>query len=489
MHLDGNDPQIAAESILLAPAGLDSAALDRVMSVLARGNVSWADIYLQETISRDWLLEEGSVKSGSFTIDRGAGLRSVVGSRASLAYSNSLEKTALLRAARTAGTMTATGAAEVSCLPHSAPAVRHSLYECACMRNEFDEAASQRQIALLESVDRYARALDRAVTDVLVSYQTERDAVLVRGLDGRHLGDIRQMSYLSITVTVEKNGRRERATAGGGGRSDLRHFTKERVERWVHQAVEEALHNLEASPAPAGIFPVVLGSGWPGILLHEAVGHGLEGDFIRKGTSAFSNRFGERVAAAGVTVVDDGTLVGRRGSLAFDDEGTPTSRNVLIDNGRLVGTMLDLANAMLLKRSSTGNGRRESFASLPMPRMTNTFMLPGRYEREEIIASVPYGIYAENFNGGQVDITNGQFVFNMSKAWLIEQGRLTRPVKGAMLSGDGKTALQQIKLIGNDLALDDGTGQCGKDGQQIPVGVGMPTVRIDALTVGGTAFE
>ena len=256
MHLDGNDPQIAAESILLAPAGLDSAALDRVMSVLARGNVSWADIYLQETISRDWLLEEGAVKSGSFTIDRGAGLRSVVGSRASLAYSNSLEKAALLRAARTAGTMTATGAAEVSFLPHSAPAVRHSLYECACTRNEFDDAASQRQIALLESVDRYARALDRAVTDVLVSYQTERDAVLVRGLDGRHLGDIRPMSYLSITVTVEKNGRRERATAGGGGRSDLRHFTKERVERWVHQAVEEALHNLEASPALPAFCPL-----------------------------------------------------------------------------------------------------------------------------------------------------------------------------------------------------------------------------------------
>lgn len=490
--LSSTDGFSTARRILLDASGLDQTALDRAMARLARRRVDWADIYLEETVSRDWVLEESRIKTGSFTIDRGTGLRTVLGERASLAYSNALSSAALLRAASTASAMTQTGvlSADKESLVTSDTSFRQprdrlpALYEPI---DETDEIASVKQLNLLNFVDKTARALDSAVTDVLATYQTERSALMLSGLDGRLQGDVRPMSYLSITVTVERNGRRERATAGGGARAGIAYFSADRIRRWISLAVSEALHNLNAIPAPAGVFPVVLGPGWPGILLHEAVGHGLEGDFIRKGTSVFSNRFGELVAAPGVSVIDDGTIPGRRGSLLFDDEGTPTQRNVLIENGRLVGTMLDIVNARLVRRATTGNGRRESFASLPMPRMTNTFLLPGTYDPQEIIASVPYGIYAENFNGGQVDITNGQFVFNMSKAWLIEKGRLTRPVKGAMLSGDGKTALRKIRMIGRDLALDEGMGQCGKDGQQIPVGVGMPTVRIDSLSVGGTA--
>ena len=478
--------QNQAERILLAPAALEEASLERALARLARGRVDWADIYLQETISRDWLLEDSAVKTGSFSLDRGAGLRSVLGASASLCYANSLDERALLRCADAAATMNGRGNSGKACRYLSAgTGVRTPLYEAI---DETGETVSERQIALLEFVDRTARGLDPAVTQVLATYQTERDAIFIAGLDGRRLGDVRPMSYLSITVTVERGGRRERATSGGGARAGIAFFTPERVQAWIRQAVDEALHSLEADPAPAGIFPVVLGPGWPGILLHEAVGHGLEGDFIRKGSSAFSNRFGEAVAARGVTIVDDGTIPERRGSLAFDDEGTSTSRTVLIEDGKLCGMLLDITNSQLLNRAPTGNGRRESFASLPMPRMTNTFMLPGQYDPGEIIASVDFGIYAENFNGGQVDITNGQFVFNMSKAWLIEKVKITRPVKGAMLSGDGKKALLGIRMVGSDLALDQGSGQCGKDGQQIPVGVGMPTVRIDTLTVGGTSI-
>lgn len=472
----------AALARLFGREGLDEAGLSRALGELARRRCTWADVYLQETRSRDWLLEDGAVRTGSFTIDRGAGLRLVAGERASLSYTNSLSPAALLRCAKTAAAMSAAGRA--GALPALSPSAPRELYAPG---DELGDACAPPQIALLESVDRLARRLDPRVTDVLATYQTESDAVAVAALDGRFLADCRPLAYLSVTVTVESRGCREQATAGGGARAGIAFFTPERVERWVRSAVDEALHNLEAGPAPAGVMPVVLGPGWPGILLHEAVGHGLEGDFIRKETSAFSGRMGERVASPGVTVVDDGSLALRRGSLSFDDEGEPTQRTVLIEDGILVGTMLDRQNAALLGLAPTGNGRRESFASLPMPRMTNTFMLAGPNEPEEIIASVRRGVYAQNFQGGQVDITNGQFVFSMSKAWLIENGRLTRPVKGAMLAGNGAEALRAIPMVGRDLRLDDGIGQCGKDGQSVPVGVGMPTVRIDSLTVGGTA--
>ncbi len=467
---------------LFGREGLDESSVSRALAALSGHRCSWADVFLQETRSRDWLLENGCVRTGSFTIDRGAGLRLVAGERSSLSYTNSLTPSALLRCAKTAASMSACGRSDV--LPTLAERPFQPLYEPT---DELDDALADGQIALLESVDHLAREMDPRVTDVLASYQTESDAVAVAAIDGRFLADCRPLAYLSITVTVESKGRREQATAGGGARTGIAFFTPERVKRWVRSAVDEALHNLEASPAPAGVMPVVLGPGWPGILLHEAIGHGLEGDFIRKGTSAFSDRMGQRIASPGVTVVDDGSLPMRRGSLSFDDEGTPSGRTLLIENGVLRGALLDMQNALLLGRKPTGNGRRESFASLPMPRMTNTFMLPGPYDPEEIISSVKHGIYAQNFQGGQVDITNGQFVFCMSKAWLIENGRRTRPIKGAMLAGSGAEALQHIPMVGHDLQLDDGIGQCGKDGQSVPVGVGMPTIRIDALTVGGSA--
>lgn len=469
-----------ARETLLAPSDLDESDLLRALSRLGKG-ADWADVYLQETVSRDWLLEEGTLKTGSFTIDRGAGLRAVSGEQASLAYASDLSAAALLRCAESASQMNGSRSSwgpNILKVRTAAPR-----YQSTTAVSEADAAS---QTALLDFIDRTARRADPRVVDVVATIQAESDTVLLAAVDGRLMGDVRPMVYLSITAVVENKGRRERATAGGGGRVSMDFFTETRVSNWIRAAVNEALHNLNAQPAPCGRFPVVLGPGWPGILLHEAVGHGLEGDFTRKGTSAFSKQFGRRVAAPGVTVIDDGTLAGRRGSLSFDDEGTPAQRTVLIEDGILTGAMLDLTNARLMGRQPTGNGRRESFASLPIPRMTNTFMAAGSMDPEEIIASVSYGIYAQNFSGGQVDITNGQFVFAMSKAWLIEKGRITRPVKGAMLSGSGKTALQHIRLIGRDLALDEGTGQCGKDGDQVPVSVGMPTVRIDALTVGGS---
>lgn len=469
-----------ARERLLGASGLEEADLVRALARLSRG-ADWADIYLQETVSRDWLLEEGTLKTGSFTIDRGAGLRAVTGEQASLAYANELSAQALLRCAAAASQMNSarrTHGPDALELRTSAPRYRSV--------TAVGQADCERQTALLDFVDREARKADPRVKEVTASVQSESDTVLLSAMDGRLMGDVRPMVYLSITVIVEDKGRRERASSGGGGRVSMDFFTEARVSGWIRGAVSEALHNLDASPAPCGRFPVVLGPGWPGILLHEAVGHGLEGDFIRKGTSAFAGQFGKRVAAPGVTVIDDGTIADRRGSLTFDDEGTPTSRTVLIEDGILTGAMLDLTNARLMGKAPTGNGRRESFASLPMPRMTNTFMAAGDKSPEEIIASVDYGIYAQNFSGGQVDITNGQFVFSMSKAWLIEKGRLTRPIKGAMLSGNGKTALRHIRMIGCDAALDEGTGQCGKDGDQVPVSVGMPTIRIDALTIGGS---
>lgn len=460
--------------------GIDRNDARRLLSRLARPGTDWADLYFQETTWRSWGFEEGILKGGGFSIDRGVGLRCVSGEKSALAYTSNFDLAALSACADRAAAIASSGRSAVvpsEFRPRVVPALSIPAP---------DTDTAEEQIAIIEYAEKKARSLDPRVEDVCVAYQTECDRVVVAALDGRLLADERPLSLLSITVRVCSNGRRERATASGGARAGIGYFTRERIDRWVQTALDDALHNLEADPAPAGVMPVVLGPGWPGILLHEAVGHGLEGDLIRKGTSVFTDMTGERVASPGVTVVDDGTLPGRRGSLHFDDEGEPTQRTVLIEDGILTGFMHDLTNARLLGAAPTGNGRRESYATLPLPRMTNTLMLAGPYDPREIIASVDRGIYASRFRGGQVDITNGQFVFNMSRAWLIEKGRITRPIKGAMLIGSGSQALRHIPMIGNDFSLDEGAGQCGKDGQHVPVGVGMPTVRIDSLTVGGT---
>lgn len=469
----------AAQALFYPDTGLDDAFLLKLVGEMSPAGTDWADVYLQQTVSRSWILDEGAVKTGSYSIDRGAGLRTVCGETSTLAYTDVLTQKSLRDAA-----VTATGNL---CGNRIIPLLKQKNFAPVCgMENAASNEYTPQALDLIRRTDAMARQADRRVTDVVVTLQCEKDAFLVARLDGLITGDVRPMVYLSISLIVTENGRRERASAGGGSRSGLGFFTDELVARWVRSAVDEALHNLSAKPAPAGIMPVVLGPGWPGILLHEAVGHGLEGDFIRKGTSAFTYLIGKRVASPGVTVIDDGTLAGQRGSVSIDDEGTPSSRTVLIEDGILTGFMHDLTSARVLGASPTGNGRRESFATLPLPRMTNTFMQAGSAASEDIIRSVKKGIFASNFSGGQVDITSGKFVFAMSRAWMIENGKLTYPVKGAMLSGSGPEALKHIPLIGNDPALDEGTGQCGKDGQQIPVGVGMPTVRIDALTVGGT---
>lgn len=472
----------AAQALFYTHSDLDDGFLMKLAADMSPADTDWVDIYLQQTVSRSWIFDEGAVKTGSFSIDRGAGLRTVCGETQTLAYTDVLSRDSLKDAARTvAGSLNA---------GRIVPQMRFDPYRPICgtddaASNEFTPEA----LDLIRRTDAMTRAADPRITDVVVTLQCEKDAFLLARLDGLITGDVRPMVYLSISVIATENGRRERASAGGGSRSGLAFFTDELVARWVRSAVDEALHNLSAKPAPAGVMPVVLGPGWPGILLHEAVGHGLEGDFIRKGTSAFTDRIGTRVASPGITVVDDGTLPGLRGSVSVDDEGTPAARTVLIEDGILTGFMHDLTSARVLGTAPTGNGRRESFATLPLPRMTNTFMLAGTVPPEDIIRSVKKGIYAANFSGGQVDITSGKFVFAMSRAWMIENGELTYPVKGAMLSGSGPEALKHIPLIGSDLALDEGTGQCGKDGQQVPVGVGMPTLRIDALTVGGTELS
>lgn len=472
----------AARRLLYAEGGLTDEALLGALLSGCPAAADWADAYLQQTVSRSWHLEDGRVKSGSFSIDRGAGLRTVSGESSALSYTGVLTPEALRQAA---ADLRHGAAARGGVLPPVHPA---RFRPCCGTADAVGAALARRSIEILKAADAAARSADPRIRNVQASLQLERDTVLLARLDGQISGDVRPMVYFSVSVIAEADGRREQGYAGGGGRFGLDFFSDARILGWVRAAADEALHNLGARPSPAGVMPVVLGPGWPGILLHEAVGHGLEGDFMRKGTSAFSGRIGQRVASPGVTVIDDGTLAGRRGSLSIDDEGTPAARTVLIEDGILTGAMHDLTSARLTGSAPTGNGRRESFAALPMPRMTNTFMLAGTADPADIIRSVKRGIYASNFGGGQVDITSGKFVFAMSRAWLIESGRLTAPVRGAMLSGSGPDALRRIPLVGSDLKLDEGTGQCGKDGQQVPVGVGMPTVRIDSLTVGGTAL-
>ena len=467
---------------LLASHALEPRHLQRVFGQMLAHKLDYADMYFQYSRAESWSLEEGIVKSGSFGIDQGVGVRAVSGDKTAFAYSDDISLLALEGAAAAARAIARQGAIAKAPLLHHGK--RTDLY---LAHDPLASLAAADKVALLEHLERHARALDPRVTQVMASLAGEYEMVLVARSDGMMNADIRPLVRVSLQVIVEDKGRREQGSAGGGGRYDYGYFSDELLQDYARQAVHQAVINLDARPAPAGQMTVVLGSGWPGILLHEAVGHGLEGDFNRKGSSTFSGRVGDRVAAKGVTVVDDGTIENRRGSLNIDDEGNPTQRTVLIEDGILRGYLQDSMNARLMKVPLTGNARRESYAHLPMPRMTNTMMLNGDKTPEEIISSVKRGLYAVNFGGGQVDITSGKFVFSTTEAYMIEDGKITYPVKGATLIGNGPEALHHVAMIGNDMALDTGVGTCGKEGQSVPVGVGQPTVRIDGLTVGGTA--
>ncbi len=467
---------------LLEANHLSPELLARSLSIIGGRKVDYADIYCQHTAFESWHLEEGIVKSGSFQIEQGVGVRAVSGEKTAFAYADSLCIDSINRSAHAVRVIGAGGGEQHI----RVPAVKHGKQ----VHSGFDPIASldsAAKVALLNKVETLAKAADPRIVQVMAGLTCEYDMIYIARLDGRHAADIRPMVRLNVTVIAKQGDRREQGSAGGGGRYDLAYFDETLVRQFVDSAVKQALINLESRPAPAGEMTVVLGNGWPGVLLHEAVGHGLEGDFNRKETSVFSGRIGERVAAKGVTVVDQGDIADRRGSLNIDDEGNETRRTVLIEDGILVGYMQDETNARLMGTQSTGNGRRESYASAPMPRMTNTFMENGSYEPDEIIASIDKGIYAVNFGGGQVDITSGKFVFSASEAWWVEGGKLQYPVKGATIIGNGPEVLKHVSMIGNDTALDSGVGVCGKDGQSVPVGVGQPTLRIDAgLTVGGS---
>ena len=483
------DPAISAlntaHGLLLEPHGLNSAHLTKALQLMRKSGVEDADLYFQYTRSQGWSLEEGIVKSGSFSIDQGVGVRAIHGEKTAFAYSDDLSWASLEDAAKTVRTIAAQGQSARVAVPRRKPQVQaHALY---APLDPIDSLTNTEKVELLGKVERIAKAKDPRIIQVMAGLACEFDVVMVARADGLLAADVRPLSRLSVTVIAEHKGRREVGSSGGGARLGLNMFSDALIEQYVQESVQAALTNLDSRPAPAGEMAVVLGPGWPGVLLHEAVGHGLEGDFNRKGSSAFSGRIGQRVAAKGVTVLDDGTLPNRRGSLNIDDEGNATQRNVLIEDGVLVGYIQDRMNARLMNTGATGNGRRESYAHVPMPRMTNTYMLNGDHSPEEIIASIDKGLYATNFGGGQVDITSGKFVFSASQAWWVERGKLTYPVKGATLIGNGPDALTRVSMIGNDMALDSGVGTCGKEGQSVPVGVGQPTLRIDALTVGGTA--
>lgn len=475
------DPLNIANDILLSPSGLQLTDIDELMGRLAGNKIDYADIYFQHSRQEGWSLEDGKVKSGSRSTDQGVGLRAVSGEKTGFAYSDALNFSALEKAAEAARSISnhGGGMSQIPFKARTAPA----LYSTA---DPLTSLASEDKIKLLQLVEAEARASDPRVSQVMASLASVHDVVLVARSDGEMVADVRPLIRLNITVIAEQAGRREQGSYGGGGRYGYQWLLEEdRAKSFAREAVRQALVNLDAIDSPAGTMTVVLGSGWPGILLHEAIGHGLEGDFNRKGTSAFSGRVGERVASSVCTIVDDGTIPDRRGSLSVDDEGEASQNTVLIENGILKGYMQDSLNARLTGTHSTGNGRRESYAHLPMPRMTNTYMLAGQDDPAEILSSVDSGLYAVNFSGGQVDITSGKFVFSASEAYRIEKGKLGAPVKGATLIGNGPDVLTRVSMVGNDLALDSGIGTCGKDGQSVPVGVGQPTMRIDGLTVGG----
>ena len=477
------DPIESVMADMLAPAGLEERHLSRTLGSILRGGVDYADLYFQVSRQESWTLEDGIIREGSFNLDQGVGVRAVSGEKTGLAYSDELMLPALEQAAGAARAIARQG--ESRRVPAWQRGDAAPLYTGTDPTTSVPDAE---KTALITRIDAATRDLDSRVEQVIISMTSGQDLVLVAGSDGTLAADVRPLVRFNVSVILEHNGRREQGYAGGGARSDLRYFLAgDRPLEYAREAVRQAAVSLEAVPAPAGTMPVVLGPGWPGILLHEAVGHGLEGDFNRKGTSAFSGKVGQKVAAPHCTIVDDGTLPNRRGSLAIDDEGTPGRYNVLVEDGVLKGYMQDKLNARLMGVAPTGNGRRESYAHMPMPRMTNTYMLAGPHDHDEIIASVKKGLYAPNFGGGQVDITSGKFVFSASEAYLIENGTITAPVKGAMLIGDGPDALTKISMVGDNLQLDGGVGTCGKEGQSVPVGVGQPTLKIDELTVGGTA--
>ena len=473
------------ESLLL-PHELDETTLARLLRQLMGHQIDFGDFYFQSSYHESWVLEDSIVKDGSYNIDQGVGVRAVSGEKTGFAYSDEISLLALSQSVIAArGNADSGGSGEIKIWQ---PARTVELYPAMDPLNSLEKP---QKIALLEQIDRFARTLDPAVTQVIASLSGVYEEVLVAGTDGTLCADVRPLVRLNCTVLVERNGRRERGSSGGGGRFGYDYFLETvgdeiRALGYAREAVRQAFVNLDAMDAPAGSMPVVLGPGWPGVLLHEAVGHGLEGDFNRKGSSAFAGKIGQKVASEHCTIVDDGTLPGRRGSVSMDDEGVSGQNTVLIEKGILKGYIQDKLNARLMGVATTGNGRRESYAHLPMPRMTNTYMLAGEYDPEEIIASVKQGIYAPNFGGGQVDITSGKFVFSASEAYLIENGRITTPIKGATLIGNGPEAMQQVSMVGRDLALDAGVGVCGKDGQSVPVGVGQPTLKLDMLTVGGT---
>ena len=470
-----------AQSTLLEPAGLAESDIQKLLGKLMGPSVDFADAYFEYSRRESWFLEDGVVKDSSFSLSQGAGLRAVSGEKTGFAYAEELKLPALERASQAAAAITRQGQSGTVCAWS-----KQSGAELYPVLDPTHSLKTRDKLQLLQWADEAARAADASVSQVMVQMVGVHDIVLNAASDGTLAGDVRPLVRMNVTVIVDKDGKREQASSGGGARDGYGYFDKAMVTGYACEAVRQALVHLEAEAAPAGAMPVVLGPGWPGVLLHEAVGHGLEGDFNRKGSSAYSGKIGEKVASDLCTIVDDGTMPGRRGSLNMDDEGTASGRTTLIEKGVLKGYMQDKLNARLMGVPPTGNGRRESFAHLPMPRMTNTYMLPGEQAPEEIIASVDKGLYAVNFEGGQVDITSGNFVFSASEAYLIENGKVTRPVKGATLIGNGPEAMSQVSMVGNDLALDSGVGVCGKDGQSVPVGVGQPTLRIDGLTVGGT---
>ncbi|WP_166422623.1 metalloprotease TldD [Paraglaciecola sp. 20A4] len=475
------------EQNLLTAANLDREHLASALDAIYQHDNDFADLYFQASQHETWVLEDGIIKDGSYNVERGVGVRAVSGEKTGFAYSDDINPEALMQAAKASRNIASVGGKhKVTGLKSSKVAPRYHA------DNPILGMQDEEKIALLRAVDSYIRKQESALSQVVVSISGVYEEVLIAATDGTFCTDIRPLVRLNCSVLMEKDARRERGSSGAGGRYAYEYFLSQEDGRPLYEQVaDEAIHmarvNMRAVAAPAGQMPVVLGSGWPGVLLHEAVGHGLEGDFNRKGASTFSGRMGQQVASTGCTIVDDGTLANRRGSLSVDDEGTPSQYNVLIKDGILTGYMQDKLNARLMGVKPTGNGRRESYAHLPMPRMTNTYMLAGQYEPEEIISTIKNGIYAPNFGGGQVDITSGKFVFSTSEAYLIENGKVTKPIKGATLIGNGPEAMQKVSMVGNDLALDRGVGVCGKDGQSLPVGVGQPTLKVDELTVGGTA--
>lgn len=473
----------AANATLLAPASLDTSHLQSVLSGMMSHDIDYADLYFQYSRSESWGLEEGQVKSGNFSIDQGVGVRAVSGEKTAFAYSDDITLPALIEAAKATKSIANSGVEQTA----TSQMIQREMPALYLPNDPIASLSAEAKVKLLERLEQFARALDPRITQVTASIAGEYEVVMIARHDGVMAADVRPLVRLGVNVIAESQGRREQGSAGGGGRFDYSYFTDDVLQDYAKKAVHQAIVNLDARPAPAGSMTVVLGAGWPGILLHEAIGHGLEGDFNRKGSSAFSNMIGKQVAAKGITIVDDGTIADRRGSLSVDDEGNKTNRTVLIEDGILRGYIQDTLNARLMHMPVTGNARRESYAHIPMPRMTNTYMLNGNLPPEEIIKSVKKGLYAANFGGGQVDITSGKFVFSAAEAYMIEDGKITYPVKGATLIGNGPDVLTRVSMIGNDMSLDSGVGTCGKEGQSVPVGVGQPTLKIDGLTVGGTA--